>query len=879
MSRWLSETSRAGTCVLVFLIAQALLRWEPMSAASLFGFRAAPLAALAVVLAVIAGLAGRERSLPPLRPLLLALAIAGAALALVVALRPASGLVGRASAHWGPLGEISPGPVDIVARDLDHLSGGRRWLVAWDGVLRVPETGAYRLWATGRGRVEVTLDGRPVLAGEGDPLEAGGDITLSAGTHTLAVRLERVGGPRLRLGWTRPGADGRPSGRTETLPPRHLGSPLRPFWWWATDLLAFLVAALLAAVVWAVPWDRPRDLPTPHPVTRSELAWSALFLSGVLALMSWPLITNPAGLGVMDRPDGRLNAWILAWDVHALTHAPRQLFQAPAFHPLPDSLAFSENLLLPALLAAPGLAVHGPNLGYNLALFLSLLVSGLGVQLLVRRVSGDRLAAFAAGVFFAAGSHRWIRLAHLHAQVTLFLPFVLIALDRFASRATLPRALLVGGLVALQGLSSVYLGAITASMLAAAVLVGVAAGWRSAELWRLTAGLALAAALMTPVLLPYLRMRDFQGTEWTLADIATYATTTTSYAASGTRLYGGLTQRHLPPEEVQDTLFPGLVMLILGLAGFARAPRRYAAVAVAASILAIVLSLGPQTAFYRFLHEHVVLVRGVRALSRFSLAPVLCLSVLAGLTLAGRSRLALPALALFVLESSNAPIRYAAAPPPSPAARWLAAHEGPVADLPLGARDTEAMLEGVAHWRPLVNGDSGFVPRPYNRELELLQLPLGEEALRLLRGLGVRHVVSREELPLPLAASFPQERVYTVPPGEAARPVTPGRVVPVVWSANEGIRLDLGRRQRIDTVAFELSDDPFLAETRLELSDDGRAWTAVPATASLADATMSLVRDPRQGLVELRFAPAEARFVRLPGGLPLQWGTAWVRLR
>lgn len=870
--------SRAAACLVVFLIAQALLRWEPVFAASLFGFRAAPLAALFVVLAVVAGLTGRERSLPPLRPLVLGLAATAMALVLVVALRPPAGLVGRASAHWGPIGEVGPGPVDIVARDLDALSGGRRWKLAWDGELRVPETGAYRLWATGRGGVEVSIDGHPVLLGQGDPLQAAGDVALTAGAHTLAVRLERVGGPRLRLGWTRPGRDGRASGRAETIPLRHLGAPLRSAWWWATDVLAFLVAGWLAALAWAVPWDRPRPLPTPHPVTRGELAWSALGLAVVLAILSWPLITNPAGLGVLDRPDGRLNAWILAWDVHALTHAPRQLFQAPAFHPLPDALAFSENLLLPSLLAAPGLALAGPNLGYNLALFLSLLVSGLGVQLLVRRVSGDRLAAFAAGVFFAAGSHRWIRLAHLHAQVTLFLPFVLLALDRFSSRATLTRALVVGLLVALQGLSSVYLGAITASMLAAAVLVGLAAGWRSAELWRLTAGLALAAALMAPVLLPYLRMREFQGTEWTLEDIATYATTTTSYAASGTRLYGGLTQRHLPPEEVQDTLFPGLVLLLLGLAGLARAPRRYAAVAVVASVLAVLISLGPQTAFYRFLHEHVVLVRGVRALSRFSLAPVLCLSVLAGCALAGRWRLAVPALALFLLESGNAPIRYAAVPPPSAAAEWLSAHEGPVADLPLGARDTEAMLEGAQHWRPLVNGDSGFVPRPYNRALESLQLPLGEDALRLLRGLGVRHVVSRDALPLPLAASFAAERVYTVPPGESARPVTAGRVVPVVWTA-QGLVLDLERRERIDTVAFEMSDAPFVAETSVELSDDATRWQAVPAAASLADATMSLVRNPRQGLAELRFAPAEARFVRLPAVMPYKWGTAWVRLR
>ena len=114
--------------------------------------------------------------------------------------------------------------------------------------------------------------------------------------------------------------------------------------------------------------------------------------------MSWPLAPDLARLGVMDRPDGRLNAWILAWDVHALAPRAGRLFQAPVFHPLPDALAFSENLLLPAVLAAPALAARRPRARRTTSsCSLSMVVSGLGAQLLVRRVSGDRLAAFVGG--------------------------------------------------------------------------------------------------------------------------------------------------------------------------------------------------------------------------------------------------------------------------------------------------------------------------------------------------------------------------------------------------------------------------------------------------------------------------------------------------
>jgi hypothetical protein len=283
----------------------------------------------------------------------------------------------------------------------------------------------------------------------------------------------------------------------------------------------------------------------------------------------------------------------------------------------------------------------------------------------------------------------------------------------------------------------------------------------------MAAAFALAGVMLAPVAWPYLRMRAHQGVEFTLADVAIYATTPESYAASGTRLYGRLTQRHLDPERVQDALFPGVTLLVLGIAGLARAPRRFRVVALAASAAAIVFSLGPETGLYRFLHEHVVLVRGVRALSRFSLVPVLALSVLAGLALARRGRLSLVALAAFALESALVPIRYAPAPPPSPAAEFLRGRGGAVAYLPLGERDTDVMLAGVVHFRPMLNGDSGFMPRSYSRAMEVLQPPLGEEGMRYLRAIGVRDVVSRADEPLPLVAAFGDESVYEVPGGEA----------------------------------------------------------------------------------------------------------------
>lgn len=858
--RLFNNIARLGLAASLFCLVLALLRWGPVYARPPWPVRAIPASAAVVSCAVLCALTGVTRGPRRTRPIVVALATVAAALVAVVWLRGAAGLVPEARATFGELALAARGPVDLLGHDLGEVASSRKWWVHWGGLLRVPENGTYRLWAEGRGDVAVTVDGATALHASGEWFRDGAAVPLLAGEHLLDVRLARIGpGLRLRLGWTRP------DGYSETIPPRLLGPPTSPLGWWLTDALALVLALLAGALVYRLRWDEPGRLTWEHRMTLAELGASLLGYVALVSLMSWPLVTDLAHSGMVDRPDGRLNAWILAWDVHALrAHVP--LWNAPIFHPLPDALAFSENLLLPALATAPFQSHGGAVLAYNLALLLSLVASGLATQLLARRVCDDPFAAFLAGAFFAVGAHRWIRLAHLQAQVTVLLPLTLWALDRFWEKRTWPRAALFGTLLGLQGLSSVYVGAITAM---AATVVGalMLALLRGRDRLRLIAGFALAAAIVAPVGAAYLRMRAFEGMEFSLREVKTYATTIESYVASGTRLYGHISQRHLPPDRVQDTLFPGLVLLAAGIAGLAKAPRRYRAAALAASLVAIVFSLGPETAAYRFLHEHFIFIRGVRALSRFSLVPVLALSVLGGLAFAGRRALAAGALALFLLECSNVPIRYARYDGPTEAARWLAGREGAVAYLPLGENDTQAMLDGIAHWRPLVNGDSGFIPRPYDRAMELLGGEVTPSALRFLRAVGVRHLVTRTDQPLPQAARFGEERIYDVPAGDSARTVAIGAPVAVLVG-RDGVTLDLGRAALARRIVFEPDDRSWIEHPTIFASDDGARWTAVEATADLADATLSLMRDPRHGLADIRFAPTVARYLRFSTAVP-----------
>lgn len=81
---------------------------------------------------------------------------------------------------------------------------------------------------------------------------------------------------------------------------------------------------------------------------------------------------------------------------------------------------------------------------------------------------------------------------------------------------------------------------------------------------------------------------------------------------------------------------------------------------------------------------------------------------------------------------------------------WLAQADGVrgIADLPLAKRGTEiveilAMIRGTAHWKPLVNGYSGYLAPTYVALRETMPRLPEDDDLDALRALGVTHLVVR----------------------------------------------------------------------------------------------------------------------------------------
>ena len=176
---------------------------------------------------------------------------------------------------------------------------------------------------------------------------------------------------------------------------------------------------------------------------------AALFLGAAL-LLTHPLSGSlgsalPGNLG-----DPLLNTWTLGWGAQWLGGG-RPVWDAPIFHPHPDTFAYSEHLLGISLFVAPVYWLTGNAvLMYNVALLASFVLAGAGMYLLVKSLTGRRDVAIVMALAFACSPIRIAQIARLQMLMTGWLPLALWGIHRYAATRR-------GGYLATFGISSVLL--------------------------------------------------------------------------------------------------------------------------------------------------------------------------------------------------------------------------------------------------------------------------------------------------------------------------------------------------------------------------------------------------------------------------------------
>ena len=496
---------------------------------------------------------------------------------------------------------------------------------------------------------------------------------------------------------------------------------------------------------------------------RSVLCLSLVTVGFVFltAVMTWPqmlvLRTHAA-----DHHDVFFNLWRIRWIAHALSTSPADLFDANIFYPDPGVLAYSDAMLVQGVLGAPLLwAGVPPVLVHNLLLRGAMVASAVGIFVLARHITGSIGGGVIAGTIFAFAPYRFEHYMHMELQWTVWSPWAFWALQRTLETGSPRFGLAMGGLLALQMTSSVYYGLFLLLLIAVVGALQLLTVPRQ-RLAPAAGALALAGVVAMSISwaysIPYRAASTHVGVR-AIHEVRTYSAQPRDYlvATPTNHLYGS---SEGAPER---RLFPGLLPLILALVGLVLLESSTTAVAyLVGLVVAFELSLGANGYVYPVLYEHVEVLRGLRVPARASAFVLLFLGILAArgtavLTAGAPQSMArlVPALACVVilLEYRVGPLRLVEYHNEAPALYKVLARlpPGVLFEFPVPAPDSLPYLEprfvymSTFHWKPLLNGYSGFYPRSYLRRLDRASTFPDEESVASLGREGVRYIVVHDD--------------------------------------------------------------------------------------------------------------------------------------
>jgi hypothetical protein len=146
--------------------------------------------------------------------------------------------------------------------------------------------------------------------------------------------------------------------------------------------------------------------------------------------MTWPALRYPMHTLPQDLGDPSRQAWQVSWIGHILITDPVRLWQANAYFPAADSLAFGDSLLGYALAGMIGTGPAAAILRYNVLFVLAHALLVIGAYALVRQLGAQRTGAAVAAVAFAYAPWRLAQEGHLDIISAGGIPLALAMLAR-----------------------------------------------------------------------------------------------------------------------------------------------------------------------------------------------------------------------------------------------------------------------------------------------------------------------------------------------------------------------------------------------------------------------------------------------------------------
>jgi hypothetical protein len=466
---------------------------------------------------------------------------------------------------------------------------------------------------------------------------------------------------------------------------------------------------------------------------------------------------------VPDVGDPLFSIWRIGWVNHQLVADPRHLFDANIFYPEHLTLTLSDPVILPALTAAPLLAIGlHPVVVYNLLLLSGFWFSGIALYLLVARLTGSARAGVIAGLIYACCGYRFDHYSHLELQMAQWMPLALLALHLLLGRdpgsgiRDRTRWWYAMGLalaMVAQLYSSMYY-AVFFVVYAAAIAIGLLIVHRpSLRILALpiVVSAAVAAIVAVPLVRAFAAAEPMKG-ERPINEIRYYSAVPSDYLRVNRFSLLWRNRLHRPIPE--RTLFPGAAPVVLAAVGIAPPLGAMGLVYTAGLLLSFDGSLGMHGVSYPFFYRWLSPFRGLRVPARFGAIVMMTLAILAGFgvqrVLAWRRSRAyqhamFALLVAFVMIDAwpALALRPVWRQPPSIYDVLKYTPNVIIAETPILDDETTNipfMYFSLWHWHRLVNGYSGFIPKSYADFHTAMATFPDTRSIEALRKIGVSYV-------------------------------------------------------------------------------------------------------------------------------------------
>lgn len=494
------------------------------------------------------------------------------------------------------------------------------------------------------------------------------------------------------------------------------------------------------------------DTAAPAPVARHWLltAGRVGFHAAVAAAMTWPLVSHLGrSIPIGSEPSATVplfNLWTLRWNADRLAHGLVGYWDAPIFHPESGTFALSDPQPLTGLVAAPLTWLTGDGvLAYGLVLLAVLTLNGVAAARLARRVGAQGGGALVVGVLAQALPFVTHELGVVQLTVLFPVFFALDAVLDWRESGSWPTAYLAGMWLSVSLLTSTYLGLF--AVLAVALLLALLADRSWASRLRLAGLIALGAGLLLAVPVMVAQSRLTADHRWADSTIESNSAHAADWRLLDRDMLGATWGPWLGEDGGSgQRLYPGTLLLALGATGLVVARRRggdrwriaraFGVTAAACALVSfgLALDVGGWRP-YEALQAVVPPLDRLRSPFRFAVMTQVLLVPLAAIAV-GRiwedhrrwvrpGLVGLAALGLAEVLVQPAPLTRVPDVGGEDWAEFLADQDDGAAaamvPFPDGSSASdflptvEAMLAGLDHGHPLVNGYSGFFPDAYDR--------------------------------------------------------------------------------------------------------------------------------------------------------------------